>query len=60
MIIGGVYFCFEGVEKLLYKFLYVESVEDENSVLKEDKIKGVICIDFIFLVEIIIIVFGVL
>ena len=61
LIIGGVYLCFEGVEKLLHKFLHhVENVEEENSVSKEDKIKGAIRTDFILSAEIIIIALGVL
>ena len=60
LIIGGVYLCFEGVEKLLHKFLQAESAEDENSVSKEDKIKGAIRTDFILSAEIIIIALGVL
>ena len=48
LIIGGIYLCFEGVEKLLHKFLHhSENAEDENSVSKEDKIKGAIRTDFI-------------
>ena len=50
LIIGGVYLCFEGVEKLLHKFLHhAENAEDENSVSKEDKIKGAIRTDFILI-----------
>lgn len=60
LIIGGVYLCFEGVEKLLHKFLQAESAEDENSVSKKDKIKGAIRTDFILSAEIIIIALGVL
>ena len=60
LIIGGVYLCFEGVEKLLHKFLHAESAEDENSDSKEDKIKGAIRTDFILSAEIIIIALGVL
>ena len=61
LIIGGVYLCFEGVEKLLHKFLHhAENAEDENSVSKEDKIKGAIRTDFILSAEIIIIALGVL
>ncbi|RDF11766.1 DUF808 domain-containing protein [Haemophilus paraphrohaemolyticus] len=61
LIIGGVYLCFEGVEKLLHKFLHhVENAEEENSVSKEDKIKGAIRTDFILSAEIIIIALGVL
>lgn len=61
LIIGGIYLCFEGVEKLLHKFLHhVENAEEENSVSKEDKIKGAIRTDFILSAEIIIIALGVL
>lgn len=61
LIIGGIYLCFEGVEKLLHKFLHhSENAEDENSVSKEDKIKGAIRTDFILSAEIIIIALGVL
>ena len=61
LIIGGIYLCFEGVEKLLHKFLHhAENTEDENSVSKEVKIKGAIRTDFILSAEIIIIALGVL
>ena len=61
LIIGGIYLCFEGVEKLLHKFLHhAENTEGENSVSKEVKIKGAIRTDFILSAEIIIIALGVL
>lgn len=72
LIIGGFYLCFEGVEKLFYKYLFYEDEiysreerfvvisysEIDMVVFEKDKIKGVICIDFILLVEIIVIVLG--
>lgn len=74
LMLGGLYFCLEGVEKLVYKWLYgvVEEVVEyvvelvvlvdesvDMVVFEVDKIKGVICIDFVFLVEIIVIMFGI-
>lgn len=62
LMIGGAYLCFEGVEKLLHKFLHKheehQSGEEHTSI--EDKIKGAIRTDFILSAEIIIIALGVL
>lgn len=61
LIIGGAYLCFEGVEKLLHKFLHhSEEAHAEKSVSIEEKIKGAIRTDFILSAEIIIIALGVL
>lgn len=61
LIIGGAYLCFEGVEKLLHKFLHhSEDVHSEKSISIEEKIKGAIRTDFILSAEIIIIALGVL
>lgn len=61
LIIGGAYLCFEGVEKLLHKFLHhSEETHAEKSVSIEEKIKGAIRTDFILSAEIIIIALGVL
>ncbi|MDO5059854.1 MAG: DUF808 domain-containing protein [Neisseria sp.] len=65
LMIGGAFLCFEGVEKLLHKFLHrhqgnehrlatPDELTDENS-----KIKGAIRTDFILSAEIIIIALGV-
>lgn len=63
LMIGGVYLCFEGVEKVIYVFMgyYVgeELLFDggEDYVLFEEvKVVGVICMDFILLGEIMVIV----
>ncbi|OOH89694.1 hypothetical protein BMT54_06020 [Pasteurellaceae bacterium 15-036681] len=61
LMIGGAYLCFEGVEKLLHKFLHKEQEHLETeSVSEQDKIKGAIRTDFILSAEIIIIALGVL
>jgi predicted DNA repair protein MutK len=72
MMIGGAFLCYEGVEKLLHKFLHrreeaVEHVERLRAVADEsvdmvaferDKIKGAIRTDFILSAEIIVISLG--
>lgn len=61
LIIGGAYLCFEGIEKLLHKFLHhAEESESKSAVSIEEKIKGAIRTDFILSAEIIIIALGVL
>ena len=58
LMVGGAYLCFEGVEKLLHKFLPQHHAEKEvitdslNS--EKDKIKGAIRTDFILSAEIVI------
>ena len=64
LMIGGVYLCFEGVEKLLHKFLHRNEHEDghdaEPEVTDEKiKVKGAVRTDFILSAEIIIIALGV-
>lgn len=65
LMVGGAYLCFEGVEKLLHKWLHrheghaadevvADSLTDESA-----KIKGAIRTDFILSAEIIIIALGV-
>ncbi|MDO6428829.1 DUF808 domain-containing protein [Thalassotalea sp. 1_MG-2023] len=73
MVLGGLYLCFEGAEKVTHKFL--QSKEDkakhhqevlekltQNNVdlvqLEQDKIKGAIRTDFILSAEIVVIVLG--
>jgi hypothetical protein len=73
MVIGGLYLCFEGVEKLAHKFLHskeelaqehaqkLAAVADPNIdlvALEKTKIKGAIRTDFILSAEIIVIVLG--
>ncbi|AUI66356.1 MULTISPECIES: DUF808 domain-containing protein [Glaesserella] len=61
LMIGGAYLCFEGVEKLLHKFLHkADSHEPQEIVSEADKIKGAVRTDFILSAEIIIIALGVL
>jgi len=73
MMIGGAFLCYEGVEKLMHKFLHpadekekeivalLEAVADESVDLvarEKDKIKGAIRTDFILSAEIIVITLG--
>lgn len=61
LMIGGAYLCFEGVEKLLHKFLHKNDENKPLAVVSEsDKIKGAVRTDFILSAEIIIIALGVL
>lgn len=74
LMLGGLYLCFEGVEKLSHKFLHpaeaeaekkqlLEAVADEKVDLVElekSKIKGAIRTDFILSAEIIVISLGTL
>ena len=64
LMIGGVYLCFEGVEKLLHKFLHRNEHEDGHNAEPEvtdekTKVKGAVRTDFILSAEIIIIALGV-
>ena len=54
LMIGGAYLCFEGVEKILHKFIAHEEHEEKTTF----KIKGAIRTDFILSAEIIIIALG--
>jgi predicted DNA repair protein MutK len=73
LIIGGLYLCFEGVEKLIHKFTATTSEEEKvhleklialadpslNLVeLEKSKIKGAIRTDFVLSAEIIVIILG--
>lgn len=72
LMLGGLYLCFEGVEKLAHKFLHADEVEEERKQLLEkvgneeidlveiekDKIKGAIRTDFVLSAEIIVIALG--
>lgn len=66
LMLGGLFLCFEGVEKLLHKFLHrpapghsPQAVPDELE-SEDDKIKGAVRTDFILSAEIIIIALGTL
>jgi predicted DNA repair protein MutK len=73
LVIGGMYLCFEGVEKLTHKFLHSKhDLEQEHAqklaavadprvdlvALEKTKIKGAIRTDFILSAEIVVIVLG--
>jgi predicted DNA repair protein MutK len=73
MIVGGLFLCFEGAEKLVHRFLHsaaeveeqrqklAEAVADSSIdlvALEKDKIKGAIRTDFILSAEIIVISLG--
>ncbi len=73
LIIGGLYLCFEGVEKILHKFLHEDEASEEAHIDKlkavadpevdlvafeKEKIKGAIRTDFILSAEIIVIALG--
>lgn len=67
LMIGGAYLCFEGVEKLLHKFLHKDdeshaggTVKPDEVISEKDKIRGAIRTDFILSAEIIIIALGVM
>lgn len=72
LMVGGVYLCFEGVEKLAHKFLHPKQLEQERKeliknlaneeidlvALEKEKIKGAIRTDFVLSAEIIVITLG--
>jgi len=73
LMIGGLYLCFEGVEKLAHKYLHSEAEDEAHHAeikavlldpqadmlaLEQDKIKGAIRTDFILSAEIIAITLG--
>lgn len=60
LMTGGLYLCFEGVEKLAHKFLHrAEAAAHEVQVATEaEKIKGAIRTDFVLSAEIIVIALG--
>ena len=58
LMIGGAYLCFEGVEKILHKFIAHEEHEEKTAFNEAAKIKGAIRTDFILSAEIIIIALG--
>jgi predicted DNA repair protein MutK len=71
LMIGGAYLCFEGVEKILHKFMANDAAHSERIealqnpaidmvAFEKDKIKGAIRTDFILSAEIIVISLGVM
>ncbi|AKJ04785.1 hypothetical protein ATI61_101142 [Archangium gephyra] len=74
LMLGGLYLCYEGVEKLAHKFLHSEAEDEAHHAelthaledpsvdlvaLEKDKIKGAVRTDFILSAEIIVISLGV-
>ncbi|MCB2425542.1 DUF808 domain-containing protein [Methylophaga pinxianii] len=74
MMLGGLYLCYEGVEKLAHKFIHAEAEDDAHhnelvhaittpdvdiAEFEKSKIKGAIRTDFILSAEIIVISLGV-
>jgi len=72
LMLGGLYLCFEGIEKLLHKWLHPEDdahraelakaltdPETDLKALEEKKIKGAIRTDFILSAEIVVITLGI-
>ena len=55
LMAGGLYLCYEGVEKLAHKFLQppVESNKEREVLLEKDKIAGAVRTDFVLSAEII-------
>lgn len=75
LMFGGLYLCFEGVEKLAHKFLHSEAEDEAHHAeltqaildpnvdlvaVEKDKIKGAVRTDFVLSAEIIVISLGVL
>jgi len=71
MVIGGLFLCFEGVEKLVHKTLHAgeaaehspvithpEYTEEQLLAVERDKIKGAVRTDFVLSAEIIVIALG--
>jgi len=71
MILGGVFLCFEGVEKLAHKFFHSDDEPKAGKVpkavadpsvdvvaLEKDKVKGAVRTDFVLSAEIIVITLG--
>ena len=59
LMIGGLYLCFEGVEKLAHKFLHPAGNAPETGLVSEaEKIQGAIRTDFVLSAEIIVIALG--
>lgn len=72
LIVGGVYLCYEGFEKLAHKFLHAEQAHSHAQALEsalvdpsidfvaveKDKIRGAIRTDFILSAEIVVITLG--
>lgn len=63
LVVGGLYLCFEGAEKILHKFLHPKAKVDEANVPvipEKEKIRGAIRTDFVLSAEIVVIALGLL
>lgn len=59
LMAGGLFLCFEGVEKVLHKFLHKnETGSAQKQETEKDKIKGAVRTDFILSAEIVVITLG--
>ncbi|MDQ8166783.1 MAG: DUF808 domain-containing protein [Gemmatimonadota bacterium] len=71
MVIGGLFLCFEGVEKLAHKFLHADAEPAHGALLaavadpqvdlvafEQDKVKGAVRTDFVLSAEIVVITLG--
>lgn len=71
MVIGGLFLCFEGVEKLAHKFLHADTEPAHGALLaavadpqidlvafEQDKVKGAVRTDFVLSAEIVVITLG--
>lgn len=58
LILGGLFLCYEGVEKVLEKLFGTHQTKEQITVSEDEKIKGAIRTDFILSAEIIIISLG--
>ena len=63
MMIGGVFLCFEGVEKLAHKYLHGDDALQPGELLKavafeQDKVNGAVRTDFVLSAEIVVITLG--
>ncbi len=72
LVIGGIYLCFEGVEKIVHKFLHGKEEEEHHHqrmnaladekvdmvAFEKDRIRGAVRTDFILSAEIIVITLG--
>lgn len=67
LVIGGLFLCYEGVEKVLHTFTHASSTDTKNAehlsskdpvTYENDKVKGAVRTDFILSAEIIVITLG--
>lgn len=65
LVIGGLFLCYEGVEKVLHTFMHNENTQEKQEQptdleqYENDKVKGAIQTDFILSAEIVVITLGI-